>query len=61
MALKVKEVVSVKEFHIKHDEKAIRLETDYTKFDSLEQIMLLSGIHFIEKGKTDRLKLLLQT
>lgn len=50
----------MKEFHIKHDKQAIRLETDFTKFESLERIMLLSGLHLIDKGKIEQLKGILQ-
>lgn len=46
----------MKEFHIKHDNEAIHLETEFTKFDSLERIMLLSASEFVNKGKTVRLK-----
>jgi hypothetical protein len=49
----------MKEFHIKHDKESIRLETEFTKFDSLERIMLLSAMEFIKKGKTDELKIIM--
>lgn len=49
----------MKEFHIKHDKEALRLETDFTKFQSLERVMLLSAFEFIEQGKTDELNKIL--
>jgi hypothetical protein len=49
----------MKEFHIKHDKESIRLETEFTKFGSLERIIILSAVEFINKGKTEELKRIL--
>jgi hypothetical protein len=55
-------LTKTKTFHIKHEHTGyiITLETNKTKFDSLEQLLYLIGLHFIDKGKTDEIKSILE-
>lgn len=44
----------MREFQVKHDKESLQLETDFTKLQSLERLMLLSANEFISVGKKRR-------
>ncbi|MGG3233961.1 hypothetical protein ABEP17_10795 [Priestia flexa] len=46
----------LKTFSIVHDKQSILLETNHTKFYSLERLMILISKEFIRKGKQDTLR-----
>jgi len=46
----------LKTFNIIHDKQSILLETNHTKFYSLERLMILISKEFIRRGKQDALR-----
>lgn len=49
----------LKTFSIVHDKQSIFLETNHTKFYSLERLMILISKEFVKKGKRDSLRSIL--
>lgn len=46
----------MKVFTITHHRDSVKLETTHSKFDSLEQLMMIFTTHFLDKGKVERIE-----
>lgn len=43
-------------FTIIHDKDSVKLETNHTKFESMEQLMMIFTSHFLRNGKVEQIE-----